>query len=52
MNEKCLTKKQRKEYYKKFRKMWDINPITRKENKNKYRKDKENEKEKYDRETF
>ena len=26
-----MTKKQKKEYYKKFRNTWDINPVTRRE---------------------
>lgn len=49
---KCMTKKQRKEYFKRFRNTWDINPVSRRENKNKWKEKKRNEKEKHDRETF
>lgn len=53
MNElKCMTKKQRKEYYKRFRNTWDINPVSRRENKNKWKEKKRNEKEKHDREAL
>lgn len=49
---KCMTKKEKREYYKQFRNTWSINPLTRKENKNKYKERKYNEKAKCDRETF
>ena len=47
---KTMTKKERKKYYKQFRNIWSINPLTRKENKNKYKERVYNEKERYDRE--
>lgn len=47
-----MTKKQRKEYFKRFRNTWDINPVSRRENKNKYKEKKYREKEKCNRETF
>ena len=49
---KYMTKKEKREYYKQFRNTWSINPLTRKENKNKYKERKYNEKAKCDRETF
>jgi hypothetical protein len=47
-----MTKKQRKEYFKRFRNTWDINPVSRRENKNKHKEKKYREKEKCNRETF
>ena len=39
-----MSKKERKEYYKKFRNTWDINPTTRKEDRDKWKRRKEKEK--------
>ena len=49
---KTMTKKERKEYYKQFRGTWSINPLTRRENKNKYKERVYREKERCNRETF
>lgn len=47
---KTMTKKERKAYYSQFRNTWSINPLTRKENKNKYKERVYREKERCDRE--
>ncbi len=49
---KTMTKRERKEYYKQFRGTWSLNPVTRKENKNKYKERVYREKERCNRETF
>ncbi len=49
---KAMTKKERKAYFKQFRNEWPVNPITRKENKNKYKEKKYNEKAKCNSQTF
>lgn len=46
-----MSKKERKEYYKQFRNTWKVNPVT-KTTKNNRKEMIENEKEKYNRETF
>jgi hypothetical protein len=51
-SEKTMTKKERKEFNKRRRTFWDINPVTRRENKNKWKERKRHEKERCDRETF
>lgn len=43
-----MTKKERKAYYRKFRNQWTINPVTRRENKSKWKKVRDNEKTKCD----
>ena len=48
---KTMTKKERKAYYSQFRNTWSINPLTRKENKNKNKERVYREKERCDRET-
>lgn len=49
---KTMTKKERKKYYNQFRNIWSINPpLTRKENKNKYKERIYREKERCDRKT-
>ena len=47
---KTMTKKERKAYYSQFRNIWSINPLTRKENKNKYKERVYHEKERCHRE--
>lgn len=47
-----MTKKEKKEYNKRQRNFWQINPVTRRENKNKWKGKREHEKEKYNREDF
>lgn len=38
-----MSKKERKAYYATFRNTWTVNPVTRKENKNKWKEKKYNE---------
>ena len=49
---KTMTKKEKREYYKQFRNTWSINPLTRKESKNKYKECVYREKERCNREAF
>jgi hypothetical protein len=39
-----MSKKERKEYFAQFRNTWTVNPVTRKENKNKWKEKRDNEK--------
>ena len=39
-----MTKKERKEYYNNFRNTWDINPTTRKEDRDKWKRKRDKEK--------
>lgn len=45
-----MSKKEKREYFKRFRNLWEVNPVSRKENKNKYKEKKYNEK--YNTKTF
>ena len=47
-----MTKKERKAHYAKQRNTWTMNPITRREDKNKWKEKKLHEKAKYDRAAF